>query len=292
MILKEYSNINEAYMGLGHELLLNPQNVISPRCQRVNELQNIGVIINGRQKLVSLSKRKINLKYFVGELVFYLVGSNSLSHISHYSKFWNKVSDDGRIVNSAYGKRLFYEKAQGCFQNSFDYCVDLLAQDKDSRKAVMPIYKLDDNKPSHDNPCTMYLSLMIRCNKLYTTVHMRSNDIWFGFTYDVPFFMIVQEMVHNSLLSTYPDLELGPYTHFANSLHLYEKDFDDMRNLVESSINDIDNFERIPDLCNQDIDSWFFELIAREHEKRNKIQQTILFEANITDFQSWCIDKL
>ena len=54
---------------------------------------------------------------------------------------------------------------------------------------------------------------------------MRSSDIWFGITYDIPFFTILMQVMRVQLLEKYPDLKLGTYTHHSVSLHMYERNF-------------------------------------------------------------------
>jgi thymidylate synthase len=71
----------------------------------------------------------------------------------------------------------------------------------------------------------MYLNFWIRDNKLNMKVQMRSNDIFYGFSYDAPFFAFVQQTMWHWLRETYPDLELGMYHHFADNIHYYERHF-------------------------------------------------------------------
>lgn len=54
---------------------------------------------------------------------------------------------------------------------------------------------------------------------------MRSNDIFYGLTFDAPFFSFLLQSVHIKLLETYPDLQLGDYYHFTDNLHFYERHF-------------------------------------------------------------------
>ena len=73
----------------------------------------------------------------------------------------------------------------------------------------------------------------IRDNKLHTVVEMRSNDLIKGTTYDIPSFILFQRLMLLRLREVYLDLEMGTYTHFANSFHLYSTDFE----LVERRLN-------------------------------------------------------
>ena len=57
-------------------------------------------------------------------------------------------------------------------------------------------------------------------------VQMRSNDIFYGLTFDAPFFAFVHQHVHLWLKDTYPELNLGVYYHCADNSHYYERHFE------------------------------------------------------------------
>ena len=86
-----------------------------------------------------------------------------------------------------------------------------------------PKFQFEGNK---DFVCTMYANFFIRHNILHMKVQMRSNDIFYGLTFDAPFFAFLQQSVFLKLKETYPDLELGMYYHFADNLHFYERHFE------------------------------------------------------------------
>jgi thymidylate synthase len=97
-----------------------------------------------------------------------------------------------------------------------------------------PKFQFEGNK---DFVCTMYANFFIRDNKLNMKIQMRSNDIFYGLTFDAPFFAFLQQSIHIKLLETYPDLELGTYYHFADNLHFYERHFDLAKSIQEEDIN-------------------------------------------------------
>jgi thymidylate synthase len=181
----------------------------------VGEVINaITVISDPRQGIVQSSIRKMPIKYAVGELLWYLSGSNRLSDIKPYAKFWDNISDDGETLNSAYGYRIRYQFGF----DQWEHAKSLLALDNNSRQAVIHI-KTPDNEPSKDVPCTVALQFQIREGKLFLTTYMRSNDIWLGFPYDVFAFTCFQVKMAMEL-----GVDVGEYTHIAGSLHLYERD--------------------------------------------------------------------
>lgn len=159
--------------------------------------------------------RKMPVRYAVGELLWYLSGSNKVSDISKYSSVWERLSDDGEHVNSAYGHRIFHHFGF----DQWEHVKNQLRKDPMSRQAVIHI-KDASNAPTKDMPCTVSLQFFIRDNKLFLITYMRSNDLWMGFTYDVFNFTALQVKMAMEL-----GVELGTYTHVAGSLHLYKRDW-------------------------------------------------------------------
>lgn len=175
----------------------------------------ITVIEDPTRSLVNSGIRKLANRYAIGEMIWYMSGNNNLSEIQKYTNNWNRMSDDGKTVNSNYGWCI--KKKFGFDQ--WEFIRNMLFKDPNSRQAVIHI-KTADSKPSRDVNCTVCLQFLIRNNKLYLTTYMRSNDLWMGFPYDVFQFMNMQVLMAMEL-----GVELGSYTHIAGSLHLYTRDF-------------------------------------------------------------------
>lgn len=230
--------IDEAWYKALEQLYNRPDFWSSPRGLDIKECINTTIAIKfPRRRLLTHPERNLSKRYLAGELAFYLTGSRKLKFISHYSKFWYKVSDDGRTVNSCYGYKLFKKRNQSGM-TQYEYARQQLINDPQTRKAVMIIYTSENAKMNlRDNPCTMYLHFFIRKKQLMLYAYMRSNDIWFGVSYDIPFFTIVQEMMWIQLRASHPekfnDLLLGPYFHNSGSLHLYKKDFAYAKHIVD-----------------------------------------------------------
>jgi Thymidylate synthase len=255
------NSMNEIYKQACRMLFLHGSDV-GPRGLMTRELTNVQIELSDpRARIASSTTRDMSMRYMVGELCFYLNGSTDLETIAYYGPFWRKVSDDDKTVNSAYGLRLFFEGGGG----QFNYAIHCLNTDVDSRKAVMPIYRLTDSKTSKDNPCTMFLQLMIRQGRLNCYVFMRSNDIWLGLPYDLAFFTFLQEMAFVTLRRTYPELQLGHYLHHATSLHCYADHIDDLQTIAnEANVEDV----RMPHVTNNDVRTWFPDLLHHEHVYR------------------------
>lgn len=165
--------------------------------------------------IITSPGRGLAMRYAVGELLWYLSGSNRTKDIALYAKRWNELSDDGKTANSAYGHRIFERFGF----DQYEYIKMLLRQDPNSRQAVIHI-KDANMQETKDMPCTIALQYLIRNNRLHATTFMRSNDIWFGFPYDVFSFTALQIKLAFEL-----GVDIGTYTHIAGSLHLYQRDY-------------------------------------------------------------------
>lgn len=188
------------------------------------ELLDVKFVLTDITKNI-VSVRGISPSYLCGELLWYFNGMNSTEFISRFSKFWEKISDDGQTSNSAYG---FLMQEKFGF-DQIETVIKLLKYDPNSRRAVI---NLNTPHPgvmiTKDEPCTIALQFRIRKGKLDCTAMMRSNDIWFGTPYDVAFFTELQKYIAQRL-----DVEYGWYTHFATSLHLYDRDMDKVLNVLD-----------------------------------------------------------
>lgn len=185
-------------------------------------LNAVTVIEDPTRNIITSADRKMPMRYAVGELLWYLSGSNRLEDIAKFSKVWERMSDDGITVNSAYGHRIF--ETFGFDQ--LQYVEHALRDNPFSRQAVIHIKDAVDyhRNPTKDVPCTIALQYFIREGKLHATTYMRSNDLWTGFPYDVFCFTCFQILLAFKL-----EVDIGTYTHIAGSLHLYKRSLDEWK---------------------------------------------------------------
>ena len=124
---------------------------------------------------------------------------------------------------SNYGQYWFGKAYTG-----FDWVMNSLISDKDSRQAVIPMLSKEHLFPGNkDIVCTYSVGFRIRNNRLNMSVNMRSQDAMWGMTNDVFCFSVLHEMVYVALRDTkYDELKMGRYSHKVDSLHVYERHFD------------------------------------------------------------------
>jgi thymidylate synthase len=228
----------EAYELALNSVIHNPEYTSSPRGMKIFEVTDAALVIEDPTFcLYENDRRSSQFKYIAAELVWYFTGRKDANFITPYAKFWNQIANKDGSVNSAYGNLIFTENNEH-YYNQYQWALESLIKDKDSRQAILHF-----NKPSHqwngnkDFVCTLNGIFQIRDNKLNFTIDMRSNDLILGTPTDVAFFCLLQMQMLEHLRKYYPELELGTYTHIAHSLHLYERHFDLVSEMLMKSFN-------------------------------------------------------
>lgn len=224
---KHHRNI---FWHIYNTLRKNGKEVI-PRGLKTLEIENFNTVFPPYVRFCNFESRKLKIDYIKTELQWYLkADAYDLSIINH-AQLWKGMVNDKGLINSNYGQYIFGEL------NQFDFVINELIRDKDSRRAVITILQpyhtiADDLK---DVPCTYGLSFRIRENKLNMTVKMRSQDSYFGLGSDVPIFSMLHEMLYVMLKEAYPELQYGKYHHFVESFHIYERHFQFLTELNKSA---------------------------------------------------------
>ena len=106
------------------------------------------------------------------------------------------------------------------YKDQIQFIIDELTRNPDSRRAVIDIRDNSDDMYSDDPACLQHIQYFIRNDKLHCKVLFRSNDAVKA-TFMNAFALIqLQKLISDSL-----NIEIGTYTHRANSFHVYEKDY-------------------------------------------------------------------
>lgn len=241
-------------------LVLEKGAVTAPRGVKTKELLGVQLVLTDpRARVPLLTHRKFSLSYAMGELAWYLSGSDSLKFMERYAPSYKRFSDDGKRLHGAYGPRIFAKNKldDNCYYESvgdlrcdgvvdqrsqWEKCKEILQKDPDSRQAVIAIYgKNDCGVVTKDMPCTLSLQFLQRDGRLNMVVNMRSNDLWLGGLYDVFCFTALQELMANEL-----EIPLGTYYHHVGSFHLYEKNWVDAQTVIDEFDWPVHHAPRIP----------------------------------------------
>ena len=205
-----FETANEAYEYMHNEIITNGIEFANTKA-----LFNIGFTIeNPTNKVITNKERNWNEEYAAAEWAWYLSGDPRVSTLGElYGKIpaiWKRMADKNGEVNSNYG----YQWRRN---DQLENVINILKDGYDTRQAAISIYDGKEiNKYEFDTPCTYAIQFTVVQNKLYMSVYMRSNDLWYGFCNDQYQFASLQEMVAERL-----NLPVGTYYHHAHNLHLY-----------------------------------------------------------------------
>jgi thymidylate synthase len=234
MIVFKANSFGEAYRdSLNH--VMNNCSENNARGTVSREQLNVALVVEDpRLCLYTNPARSSQMKYIAAELVWYYLGRNDVAFISKWAKFWEQIQNDDGTANSAYGNLIFKMKNQHGL-SQYQWAIQSLIKDPYTRQAVMhfnmPIHQYFGNK---DFVCTMNVNVHIRENKLHLKLNIRSNDAVWGTPTDAAFFCSLQMQMLNHLREVYPTLELGTYTHVADSYHVYDRHYDLVNKMLEN----------------------------------------------------------
>jgi len=170
-------------------------------------------LTNPRARMSRTEARALIFSW-LGELLWYLAGSDELKFIRYYIKEYPSDGAGVTTVRAAYGPRLRNKN-----RDQLMGVIDLLRSKPDTRRAVIPIFLPKDTENDlPEVPCTCTLQFLLRNRRLELIVHMRSNDAYLGLPGDIFAFTMIQELVAAAL-----NVQPGRYKHLVGSLHLYEK---------------------------------------------------------------------
>lgn len=244
-----YDGFNKCYHDLLRLTMDEPEHVCRPGSSRptgrgggqeIRERLAQGFVLRDpRSRLSFAPGRDLSIAYAIAELVWYLTANDSTEWIAYYAPFWRNISDDGTTANSAYGARIFrqwHPRVHGgdvaTIQSQWERVREELRRDPETRRAVLQIRSAADGwLADKDVPCTLSLQFFLRDGKLHLVTTMRSSDIILGLPYDVIAFTVFQELMALEL-----GVELGTYTHVSNSLHVYERDFERVRKIIDEDV--------------------------------------------------------
>lgn len=188
-------------------------------------------------RVLNSSVRAANPFFHLIEAIWMLAGSNDVRFISYYNKRMLQYSDDGQVLNAAYGHR---------WRNNFEVdqladIIEMLMTTPNTRRAVLQMWdaNYDLKSDSRDLPCNTqcYFRIMTRQNTRFLdmTVCSRSGDTFWGvYGANAVHFSILLEY-----LATILKVKVGIMYHLVNNQHIYTEEFP--RNKVVDIYNDLVN---------------------------------------------------
>lgn len=259
------------FLAVYQDLLLTKED-IAPRKERTKEIQDYVFILAPYERFTSFKARNMSMDYIKAEFKWYMSGDPYNDMITEHAQIWKDIRQpDGRFFSN-YGHYIFGT------QGGAQFVVDELVIDRDSRRAVIPL--LNASHLFHENKdvvCTYSIGFRIRNNFFNMSVNMRSNDAIWGMTNDVACFSLIHETIFTMVKSHIPDIEMGYYCHKVDSLHVYERHWDMLAQIVEDGSAGYKKIE-IPRILN--------------HEEILQLQRHLAYNGPITrsfEFTDWLL---
>lgn len=199
----------------------------SPRNSRVLELLYFQGTITDPWSLYPA--RKYPMDYFKREMQWYLNADPYDQRICEHAKMWGKLVQDNGEIYSNYGYYWFNSESSPYKISGFDWVVQSILADKDTRQAYIPmlskVHMFNGNK---DVVCTKGIQFRIIENTVSMHVSMRSSDVIFGMGTDLPCFDVLHQMV--ALATGYPK---GAFVFSSDSVHVYERHFEMVNDILK-----------------------------------------------------------
>lgn len=220
----EGTTANEVWMKAAQEFENSKDaHVQSSRAGQTKEFLGAAFCIqNPRQRWVTVREPSINPAFAIAEVIWIVSGRQDSAFLNYWNPALPKFAGGGKSYHGAYGHRI--RKHLGIDQLERAY--QALSRNPDSRQVVLQIwdstidFPLENGTPaSTDIPCNICSFAKIRDGKLEWTQILRSNDLFLGVPHNFVQFTSLQE-----ILAAWLNVEVGSYRHFADCLHIYERD--------------------------------------------------------------------
>lgn len=194
-----------------------------------------------RQRVVFA--RPINPAFALAEVLWILAGANSVEFLRFWNPRMKRFSDDGVGFYGAYGHRLGRQphlaphlqaelvvptQETEVRTDQLFRAYEALRATPTSRQVVLQIWDNKRDLPSpeprsKDIPCNIVSHLLVRNNQLEWLQVMRSNDLIWGTPYNFIQWTTIQE-----ILAGWLGVDVGTYTHISDSLHVYQRHWDEL----------------------------------------------------------------
>lgn len=229
MIEREiYRNSTDAFL-VALAMVKDRGRIVSPRGMETKELLSQRIaIMNPRERCIVLPGRNDDIVAKVAETLWQLAGRDDIEWLTWYLPRAPEFSDDGYRWRGAYGPRL--RRWQGFPTDQISNIAHKLVEDPCTRQAVINIWNPEvDLEPGKDIPCNNWLHFIIRDGVLHLNIAQRSSDVVWGFSgIDVFSWSVLHEM-----MAYWTGTEVGDFTYFISSLHVYEKHYKKLDKILD-----------------------------------------------------------
>ncbi|MHB8076577.1 thymidylate synthase [Desulfosporosinus fructosivorans] len=248
------NNANEVWTNATEVLLNCKQTSIESRIGKTKEILHVAFSISDpRERWVTQRVPPISIAFALAELIWILVGKDESDVINFWNPILPRYSGKLEKYHGAYGFRIKYNFGFDQMERAY-YA---LKNQPNNRQTVISLWDPKKDFPNKkgqpadkDIPCNICSLLKIREQKLEWTQIMRSNDVFRGLPYNFVQFTSLQE-----ILAGWLDVDIGSYTHFCDSLHLYSGDSENLSIINDDGLMNLDRLtlpkDRFTDVTNE-----------------------------------------
>jgi thymidylate synthase len=182
-----------------------------------------GITFRIDQGFPLLTLRKIPVKLFVAEMIWFIMGSKYPGEfVNKFTGIWNDFTEADGTVAAAYGYR--WRRHFG--RDQLSQLIRHLELEPHSRQGVIVTWDPADDglygpdligTPKKNVPCPYTFTVNIIGNKLHLHNVVRSNDMMLGCPHDVAGFALLQHILAARL-----GVKAGTLTHSISNAHIYD----------------------------------------------------------------------
>ena len=219
---------NEAWGKIATEFRANSGLIAqTSRSGPTREILHAAISVNDpRQRWVAARNPPMSIAFALAEVIWIMAGRNDSAFLNYFNRELPKYAGTGPTYHGAYGHRI----RKRLNVDQLERAYHALTKNPDSRQIVLQIWEATDDLPdteglplAADIPCNIVSILKVRGGALEWTQIMRSNDIFRGLPYNFVQFTTMQE-----ILAGWLKINVGSYNHVSDSLHIYERDLEEM----------------------------------------------------------------
>lgn len=181
-------------------------------------------VSNPRERWVVSRSPGLSVAFAIVEVIGILNGRRDSGYLNFFNPRLPKFAGNGSLYHGAYGFRL----RENVGFDQLDRAYQALRSNPDGRQVVLQIWDSSKDFPTSsgapvapDIPCNVCSMLKVRNNRLEWVQVMRSNDLFKGLPYNFVQFTTLQEV-----MAGWIGVDLGSYSHFSDSLHVYDNEID------------------------------------------------------------------
>lgn len=208
----------------------------------VRMLPGVTLRVDVGESFPVLTLRKIPLKLFIAEQVWFLMGENKPTWLQQFTKIWDDFLEEDGTIKAAYGYRWRHHFGR----DQMEYLVNHLSENNASRHGVVVTWDPADDGLGVDSkknlPCPYTFTVNIAGGKLHLHNIIRSNDMMLGCPHDAAGFALLQCILAEKL-----GVKPGIYTHSISNAHIYDNHFNEANELIGRTNEHAPINMRIPD---------------------------------------------